>query len=309
MSDSLIVVTGAFGFSGKYITARLLAEGHHVRTLTNSPKRANPFGDRVEVHPYNFDNPDGLVDSLRGADVLYNTYWVRFNQSPAGQTYVVQNSAVLFKAAQQAGVRRIVHISITNPSEDSPLQYFSDKARVEKILRETSISSAILRPAMLFGKEGTLINNIVWALRRLPVFGLFGNGNYRVQPIYIDDLASLAVEQGKKTQNVTIDAIGPETFTFRELINSLVTLIGVRRLILPMPPRLAYGACWAIGRSMGDVMMTWPEVQMLMDNLLSTGSPPVGTTPLTGWVRQNKDTLGVEYINEIVRRKDLFKAY
>jgi uncharacterized protein YbjT (DUF2867 family) len=309
MADNLVVVTGAFGFSGKYITARLLAEGHHVRTLTNSPKRVNPFGDQVEVHPYNFDNPNGLVDSLRGADVLYNTYWVRFDQSPSDRPSVIQNSATLFKAAQQAGVRRIVHISITNPSEDSPLQYFSDKARVEKILRETSISYAILRPAMLFGKEGTLINNIVWALRRLPVFGLFGDGNYRVQPIYIDDLASLAVEQGKKTQNVTIDAIGPETLTFRELIKSLATLIGVRRLILPMPPRLAYGACWAIGRSMGDVMMTWPEVRMLMDNLLSTGSPPAGTTPLTGWVSQNKDTLGVEYINEIVRRKDLFKAY
>ncbi|MBM4087782.1 MAG: SDR family oxidoreductase, partial [Planctomycetes bacterium] len=75
----LHVVTGAFGYSGKYIAARLLAAGHRVRTLTNSPNRANPFGGQVEVHPFHFDDLGKLVDSLRGASVFYNTYWVRFN--------------------------------------------------------------------------------------------------------------------------------------------------------------------------------------------------------------------------------------
>jgi NADH dehydrogenase len=309
MSQELHIVTGAFGYSGKYIATRLLAEDRRVRTLTNSMQRANPFGGQVEVHPFNFDCPDNLVESLHGADVLYNTYWVRFNYSFFKHESAVRNTLILFEAARQAGVKRIVHISITNPSVDSPLEYFSGKARLEHALQEFSFSYAILRPTVLFGKEDILINNIAWALRHLPVFGLFGDGTYRLQPIYVDDLAALAVEQGKHGENVTIDAIGPETFTYQDLVAVIAEIIGVKRPILSMPPVLAYAAGWTLGRWMGDVMITWPEVRGLMTDLLCTASPATGTTRLTDWARMYKDTLGVMYASELARRKDRFKAY
>jgi NADH dehydrogenase len=303
------IVTGAFGYSGKYIAMRLLAEGRRVRTLTNSMQRANPFGGQVEVHPFNFDSPDDLVESLRGADVLYNTYWVRFNYSSFKHESAVRNTLILFEAARQAGVKRIVHISITNPSEDSPLEYFSGKARLEHALQESGCSYAILRPTVLFGKEDILINNIAWALRHLPVFGLFGDGSYRLQPIYVDDLAALAVEQGKHSENGSIDAIGPETFTYRGLATVIAEIIGMKRPILSMPPALAYATGWILGRWMGDVMITWPEVKGLMADLLCTDSPAAGTTRLTDWAREHKDTLGVKYASELARRKDRVKAY
>jgi len=309
MSQKLHIVTGAFGYSGKYIATRLLAEGCRVRTLTNSMQRANPFGGQVEVLPFSFDRPETLVESLRGADVLYNTYWVRFNYSFFKHESAVQNTLILFKAARQAGVKRIVHISITNPSEDSPLEYFSGKARLEYALQESGLSHAILRPTVLFGREDILINNIAWVLRHLPVIGLFGDGSYRLQPIYVDDLAALAVEQGKHSENVTIDAIGPETFTYRELATAISEIIGKKRPILSMPPALAYAAGWVLGRWLGDVMITWPEVKGLMANLLCTDSPPTGTTLLTDWAREHKDTLGVKYASELARRKDRLKAY
>ena len=309
MPQKLHVVTGAFGYSGKYIATRLLAEGRRVRTLTNSMQRANPFGGQVEAHPFSFDCPDDLVESLRGADVLYNTYWVRFNYSFFKHESAVRNTLILFEAARQAGVKRIVHISITNPSEDSPLEYFSGKARLEHTLQEFGFSYAILRPTVLFGKEDILINNIAWALRHLPVFGLFGDGSYRLQPIYVDDLAALAVEQGKHGENVTIDTIGPETFTYRDLATDIAKIIGIQRPILSMPPALAYAAGWTLGRWMGDVMITWPEVKGLMADLLCTDSPAAGTTSLTDWAREHKDTLGVKYASELARRKDRVKAY
>jgi len=309
MSQNLHVVTGAFGYSGKYIASRLLAEGCRVRTLTNSMQRTNPFGGQIEVHPFNFDRPDELVESLRGAEVLYNTYWVRFNYSSFKHESAVQNTLILFKAARQAGVKRIVHVSITNPSKNSPFEYFSGKARLENALQETGFSYAILRPTVLFGKEDILINNIAWALRHLPVFGLFGNGSYRLQPIYVDDLAALAVEQGRHAENVIIDAIGPETFTYRELATVIAEIIGVKRPILSLPPALAYAAGWALGRWMGDVMITWPEVGGLMAGLLGTNSPAAGNTRLTDWAREHKSSLGVKYASELARRKDRFKAY
>lgn len=309
MSEEIHVVTGAFGYSGKYITTRLLAEGHRVRTLTNSINRPNPFGDKIEAHPFNFDNPDALVDSLRGAKVLYNTYWVRFNYTLFNHADAVRNTLTLFTAAQRAGVERIVHVSITNPSEDSPLDYFSGKARLERALKESGLSYAILRPTVLFGKEDILINNIAWALRHLPIFGTFGDGSYRLQPIYVDDLAALAVDQGKRQEDVTIDAIGPETFSYRELVAVIARILGVLRPILAMPPTLAYTAGWTLGLFLGDVMITWPEVRGLMADLLYTDSPAAGSTSLTDWARENRDRLGVRYASELARRKDRTRSY
>ncbi len=303
------VITGAFGYSGKYIATRLLAEGCRVRTLTNSVKRANPFGEKVEVRSFNFDRPDELVESLRGADVLYNTYWVRFNYSFFEHASAVENTLTLFEAAQKAGVKRVVHVSITNPSEDSPLEYFSGKARLERALIESGLSYAILRPTVIFGQEGILINNIAWALRHLPVFGVFGDGKYRLQPIYVDDLAALAVEQGKRRENVVIDAIGPETFTYRDLARVIGEIIGARRPIISVPPALGYAVGWVIGKLVGDVLITWPEVKGLMGDLLCTDSPPAGKTKLTDWTREHKDTLGVRYASELARRKNRRKSY
>ena len=211
-------VTGAFGYSGKYIAQRLLHKGHEVITLTNSPQRANPFGDHVKAHSFNFDKPELLVETLRGVKVLYNTYWVRFNHETFQHASAVANTLTLFKAAKEAGVERIVHISITNPSTKSHLEYFRGKAELEEVLMASGHSYAILRPTVLFGKEDILINNIAWMVRKFPLFGVFGDGQYRLQPIYVDDLASLAVAQGEHQENSIINAIGPETFTYRELV-------------------------------------------------------------------------------------------
>ncbi len=305
----LHVVTGAFGYSGKYITTRLLQQGHRVRTLTNSTTRANEFGGRVEVSPFHFDNPAAMVESLRGARVLYNTYWVRFNYSFFKQSAAVWNTIKLFDAAKKAGVERVVHVSITNPSEDSPLEYFSGKARLERALITSGLSYAILRPTVLFGQEDILINNIAWVLRHLPVFGVFGDGQYRLQPIYVDDLAQLAVTQGALRENCIIDAIGPETFTYRGLVETIGAIIGFSRPIISVPPLLGYLAGLVIGRMMGDVTITWPEIKGLMGDLLYTESPAAGETKLTDWTREHAAILGLHYASELARRKDRTRAY
>lgn len=296
------VVTGAFGYSGKYITRRLLELGHTVRTLTNSLHRPNPFGSQVEAIPYHFNDTDNLTESLRGAGVLYNTYWVRFDHPNFTHAAAIENSLRMFAAARLAGVRRIVHISITNPSESSPLPYFSGKAHLERGVIESGIPYSILRPAVLFGKEDILINNIAWTLRHIPVFGIFGDGSYRLQPIYVDDLARLAIEQAQEKTDRIIDAIGPETFTYRELVQTIGTLIGKNRPIISVSPELGYWSGWLIGKLMGDVLITRYEITGLMQDLLYTTSIPTGETSLTGWIKQHASTLGTHYASELRRR-------
>lgn len=308
-SQPLHAVTGAFGFSGKYIARRLLAKGCRVLTLTHSPNRANDFAGQITVKPFAFDRPDELTQSLCGVDTLYNTYWVRFNHALFNHADAVANTRNLFAAARQAGVRRIVHISITNPSETSPLEYFSGKAQLERMLIESGISYAILRPTVLFGKEGILINNIAWSLRYLPVFGVFGDGQYRLQPIHVEDLADLAVHWGAVAENVTLNAIGPETYTYRELAKMISRHIKVRRPIMSVSPRIGYWVGQLIGYMVDDVMITRPEIDGLMADLLYVDSPPTGTTRLSEWVRDNASTLGRHYTSELVRRKERLSAF
>lgn len=301
--SELHAVTGAFGYSGQYITRRLLDAGQRVITLTNSLHRPNPFGDQVTAYPFNFDRPDQLARSLEGVSVLYNTYWVRFNHRNFAHASAVENTLRLFEAAKAAGVRRVVHVSITNPDPESPLEYFSGKAELEQALIDSGLSYAILRPTVLFGKEDILINNIAWMLRTFPVFGVFGDGRYRLQPIYVDDLAALAVEQGANREDMIIDAIGPETFTYRELVETIGAIIGKPRPVISVPPGIGYMVGRLVGCIMGDVTITREEISGLMADLLYVESPPAGLTRLTDWAREYADTLGKEYANELARRK------
>ena len=296
-------VTGAFGYSGKYITQRLLDKGCKVMTLTNSAHPCNAFTEAIEVHPFNFNSPDKLTRSLEGVTVLYNTYWVRFNHKNFAFASAIKNSITLFDAAKRAGVERIVHVSITNPSEQSPLEYFHGKAILEKALQGSGLSHCILRPAVLFGKEDILINNIAWLLRRMPIFGVFGDGNYRLQPIYVDDLAALAVQQGEQRENTIINAIGPETFTFRGLVKQIAAILSKKRLIVSIPPGTGYAVGKLIGKIVGDVLITPEEIQGLMSGLLYVDAPPAGKTSLISWATEHASQLGRHYASELSRRK------
>ncbi len=303
------MVTGAFGYSGRFIADRLIQAGHQVATLTNSPGRGDPLGARVEARPFDFDKPDQLEASLRGTAVLYNTYWVRFDHKRYGFARAIENTRVLFRAARDASVRRIVHVSITNPSDRSGFAYFQGKATLERELMELGTPYSILRPAVLFGGPDILINNIAWALRRLPVFGVFGDGQYRLQPIHVSDFAELAMTEGRQGENRIIDAVGPETFTYRELVQEIAAALGLRRPILSVHPLVAYAAGWLLGRLLRDIVITRDEIEGLMAGLLCTDSPPAGQRKLSDWARQNADTLGRRYASELGRRRDRQAAY
>ncbi len=297
-----IAVTGAFGYSGSRIARRLLEAGHEVRTLTNSSGAGHPLAGRIRAEPFHFDAPDKLAQSLVGCSTLINTYWVRFDHKRFNHATAVENTLALFAAAKSAGVQRIVHVSITNPEEGSPLPYFHGKGCLERALRESGVPHTILRPAVLFGDGDILINNIAWALRRLPCFGVFGDGSYKLQPIHVEDFAALAVREATATGTRTIEAIGPETFTYRDLARTIGRIIGCPRPVVGVPPWFGYAAGRLVGWWHRDEFVTREEVTGLMQNRLFVDAPPAGTTKLTEWATQHAATLGRTYANELARR-------
>ncbi|HLF75683.1 MAG TPA: NAD(P)H-binding protein [Anaerolineales bacterium] len=293
-----IAVTGAFSYSGKYITRRLLECNAEVITLTGHPDRPDPFGGLVKAHPLDFDEAS-MARSLQGVDVLVNTYWVRFDKGENTQPRAVENTRKLINAARAAGVKRVVHISITNPSTESHLPYFWGKAANEKAVMESGMSYAILRPTVLFGDEDILINNIAFLLRRFPFFALPGDGSYRLQPVYVADLAALAVEAVDCEENYVIDAVGPDVFTFREMVDLIGVKIGAKRLLIPIPPRLALLAAQLMSVFVRDVILTPEEVDGLMAGLLVSKEPPRGRTHLGDWLEANRDKVGARYASEL----------
>jgi uncharacterized protein YbjT (DUF2867 family) len=294
-------VTGAFGYTGRYITARLLESGRSVRTLTGHPNRPNPFGDRVAVTAFDFEDQRKLAGHLGGATTLYNTYWVRFPRGDVTFERAVANSETLIHAAEDAGVRRIVHVSITNPSKDSPFAYFRGKARVEQMIRDSGLGYAIVRPTVIFGREDILINNIAYILRRVPIFGIPGSGSYRLRPVSVEDVADICVRSGRAESDEVIDAVGPETFTFEELIRLIDRTVGSRRLFVHVPPAVALTAAAAIGRVVGDVMVTRDELDGLMAELVTSEGPATGIRRLTEWLAQNAAVVGKAYASEVSR--------
>jgi uncharacterized protein YbjT (DUF2867 family) len=294
-------VTGAFSYTGRYIAQRLLAQDRSVITLTGHPDRPNPFAGRIKQYPFSFENPRRLMETLSGVDVLYNTYWVRFSHGETTFEKAVQNTKTLFDAARDAGVRRIVHVSITNPSTESKLPYFRGKAQLEQYLQASGVSYAILRPTVVFGLEDILLNNIAFMLRRFPVFAMPGSGEYKLQPVYVDDLAHDAVQQGLQTGDRILDVVGPETFSFRELVMTIRRHIGSRSRIVSMPPSVALALSRLVGLLVRDVVLTRDEVTGLLDGLLSTDSPPLGQTRFSEWARENAQHLGRRYASELAR--------
>lgn len=295
------VVTGGFGFSGRRIAQKLLLRGERVRTLTNHPDTASALYDRMEIAPLDFEDEAALTRSLEGASILYNTYWVRFAYGRMSHEAAIRNTKRLLRAAESAAVRRIVHISITNPSLDSPLPYFRGKAELEESIRTSSLSYAILRPAVLFGQGDILINNIAWMLRNFPVFAIPGMGEYRVQPIFVEDLAELAVTVADAQDNLVIDAVGPETYTYDALVRLIRQAIGSRSRIIYQPAPLIRLASKILGLIVDDVVLTKDEIKGLTADLLVSHNPPTGHTSLRAWIEANAQALGTTYASELGR--------
>jgi nucleoside-diphosphate-sugar epimerase len=298
---SFDVVTGAYSYTGRFIARRLMALERPVKTLTNHPRREGTEDIQAEVAPLQFTDRAALVDSLRGADVLYNTYWVRFHHGRTRFGDAVANTRVLLGAARDAGVRKVVHISVSNPSEESTLDYYAGKARTERVVRESGLRWAIVRPTLIFGPGDILVNNIAWLLRRFPLIGIPGRGEYRLQPVAGEDVAEIATWAAEQSDEVTVDAAGPDIVFYGEMVESIAIAVGKHPRFVYLSPGTAMLAVKAINRFVGDVMLNEPELEGLMQELLVSQERPRGTRRFDNWLLSSADSIGRKYASELDR--------
>jgi uncharacterized protein YbjT (DUF2867 family) len=297
---TLDVVTGAFSFTGRHIAESLLERGRSVRTLTRKPASpGHPLAGRVEAAPFVFDR--SLVESLRGADTLYNTYWIRYERGETTFAGALENTKALFEAACEAGVRRVVHVSVANADASSPFAYFRAKAAAELALRESGLSHAIVRPTLVFGPDDILVNNVAWALRHVPVFLIAGDGRAEVQPVSVFDTARICVEAGGRADDVALDAAGPERLAFEDFVRTIARATRARALIRRAPPSVVLLTSRVAGLVLRDVVVNRDELGMVQAGLLVSHDPPLGRDSFEQWVTAHGDVLGRKYASELGR--------
>lgn len=298
---ALHAVTGAFGFTGRVLTEQLLAAGDTVVTLTRRSGAGDPLAGRINVRPFDTTRPAELVSALAGVDTLFNTYWLRFPRGSSTFEAAVARSATLLAAAREAGVRRVVHISVVNAAADAETPYVRAKAALEAVVRSSGLEWVIVRPTLTYGLGDILINNLAWALRRLPVYGLPGLGRYTVQPVHVDDVARICIEAASGEAGRVMDAAGPEILTYRDLVELVRGAIGSRSIVLPMPGLVVFATARLLGLVVRDVVLTRDEIRELTSSLLTSHQPPLGTIRVTDWVRANADALGRRWASELAR--------
>jgi uncharacterized protein YbjT (DUF2867 family) len=296
----LSVVTGVYSYTGGFIARELLERGGEVRTLSRRPDPEHPLAGRVQHGMLQFADRGRLVADLRGADALYITYWIRYEEGGCTFAATVRNTRTLVEAARDAGVPRVVHISVSNPSDSSPYAYFRGKAATEREVRAVYPSAAIVRPTLVFGARDLLLNNIAWILRRFPVFLVPGG---RVQPVAGEDVAELAVAAG---EGETVDAAGPEVYDFPDVVRMVGRAAGARARPVRAPVTLGLALTAVANRFLRDVVVTREELAALADGLLVSSEPPRGRRSFAEWLEASGATLGQVYESELARN---FRPY
>jgi uncharacterized protein YbjT (DUF2867 family) len=298
----VVVITGASGFIGGAIAARLIDRAE-VRGLTSHPAK-DRFAGRVRSFGYDFDDPARMAPAFRDADVFVNSYYIRFPYRGLTFDHAVARTASLLAQAHAAGVRRIVHVSVSNADERSDLPYYRNKARIEHLVAQSGIGFTILRPALVVGDGDILVNNIAYFLRRLPVFTIFGGGRYRLQPITLDAFAEIAVEAiDGGHADATLPVAGPSDWAFIDLVDAVRRGVGSRSRIVSAPAWFALAGLKVAGLLLRDVVLTPDEIKGLTREYLFAERPIRRGADFAEWLADPRvrSTLGRRYQSELAR--------
>ena len=248
----MLLITGATGYIGRHLVARLVAQGEHPRCLVRDTKRAAGIlpAAGVELVQGETTDPASLVAAVRGVDTIVHAAFLTADrkQSPGNhyETTNVQGTANLIKAAQEGGVKRIIEISGLGTKPEKPGSYMQGRYLAEKMLKESGLDWTIIQPSVLFGKGAPFIKGLTDLIRTTPVVPLIGGGKTLFQPIYVEDVVTVIVkvlEDPARTTGKTYTIGGPQYYSFTQIIDALLHAMHKSRVKAYAPtPLVGVGA-------------------------------------------------------------------
>lgn len=242
----MILITGATGYIGRHLVSRLAAQGQRPRCLVRDTQRAATIlpADNVEFVQGSTTQPASLGVAMQGVDtVVHAAFLTADRKQSAGNHYQetnVQGTANVIKAAQDAGVKRIIEMSGLGTKPDKPGSYMQGRYLAEKMLKESGLDWTIIQPSVLFGKDAPFIKGLSDLIRTAPVVPLIGGGNIMFQPIYVEDVVTVVIrvlEDPARTTGKTYTIGGPEYYSFTQIIDALLHAMHKTRIKVyaPMP--------------------------------------------------------------------------
>jgi len=281
MATPVAAIFGGSGFIGRYIVERLAQRGWIMRIAVRRPDEAlflKPLGDIAQIVPIgaNIRHERSVANAVQGVDTVINLVGI-LHQSGAQRFDAVHADGVrrLARAATGAGVRRFLHLSALGADPQSPSAYARSKAAGEAMLREHFPSAIVLRPSVVFGPEDDFFNRFAAMARFSPVLPLIGGGTMRFQPVYVGDVADAAAAalENPALAGQVFELGGPKAYTFKELLEMMLAVIGRRRLLLPVPFAIASLQAAFLGL-LPNPPLTLDQVKLLKsDNVLSGKLP------------------------------------
>lgn len=289
----MILVTGGTGFVGRKVVHALRAEGRDVRCLVRRPEQASAPG--CEVTQGDVTDPVGLARATAGCDAVVHLVSIITGKPTEFERVMVEGTRNLLAAAQEAGVRRFVLMSALGTTEESKdlVPYYRSKWAMETALKASGVEHVIFRPSFVFGRDGGVLPVFVRQVRWSPVTPVVGDGERRLQPIWVEDVAAhfaKAVDL-PGAANRTFELGGPDRVTWNGLYERIARILGKRRTRLHVPvPLMRVGA--AVAERLPSPPITRDQLTMLEagDNVCDTAPAlaafGIDTLPLDEQIRR-----------------------
>lgn len=269
----MILITGATGYIGRHLVARLAAQEERPRCLVRDTQRAASIlpADKVEFVQGNTTQPDSLGAAMRGVDtVVHAAFLTADRKQSAGNHYQetnVQGTANVIKAAQDAGVKRIIEMSGLGTKPDKPGSYMQGRYLAEKMLKESGLDWTIIQPSVLFGKDAPFIKGLSNLIHTAPVVPLIGGGKIMFQPIYVEDVVTVVIkvlDDPARTAGKTYTIGGPEYYSFTQIIDALLRAMHKTRIKVYAPTSLV-----GIGAAVMEAVLPKPPLTRAAMTLFS----------------------------------------
>ena len=268
----VVTVFGASGFIGRYVVGEIAKSGARVRAAVRRPDRAGflkPMGDVGQVTPIaaNIRDDASVAAAVDGADTVINLVGILFPGSKQTfESLQADGARRVALAAKAAGAKRFIQVSAIGANPDSDSAYASTKGLGEQLVQDAFPGASIVRPSIVFGPEDEFFNRFAALTRFTPALPLIGGGHTKFQPVYVGDVAEaiVAICSDPKAAGATYELGGPQTYSFRQLMEIVLREIDRKRLLVPVPFPIATVQAAAL------------ELAFLLPKMLNLGAnPPV----------------------------------
>lgn len=290
--SKLVTVFGGSGFLGRHTVRALARAGHRVRVAVRKPASAwyllpNGHVGQIQIVKADVMDAEQVAAAIAGSDAVVNLCGILYPQGGNGFDDIHCTGACnVAKAAKDAGVPTLVHVSALGADAESKSSYARTKGEGEALVREEFPNATILRPSILFGPEDGFFNLFAWLARFSPAIPLAGGGHTKFQPVFVGDVAAAIRASVEKTEAAgkTLELGGPSTYTFKELIEAILRVTDRKRILVPLPFALMKVKGFFLGL-LPKPMLTMDQVELLKtDNVCTPGSEgfsALGLAPTT----------------------------